>query len=106
MASSVETPTAGFSSAQHRPLTAATPMRTPVKEPGPRATATASSADLSVPVDASRFSTIGSSVALCVRPEHWKYCPVSTPSFSSAALAALAVDSMPSISICPHLLQS
>ena len=40
---------AGFSSAQHRPLTAATPMRTPVKEPGPRATATASSADLSVP---------------------------------------------------------
>ena len=40
------TPMAGFSSAQQRPLTAATPMRTPVKEPGPRATATASSSDL------------------------------------------------------------
>ena len=74
-------------------------MRTPVNEPGPRATATASSSDLSVPVDDSRFSAIGSSVALCVRPEHWKYWPISAPSRTSAALAALAVDSMPSISI-------
>ena len=73
MAASVDTPIAGFSEPQHSPFTAATPMRMPVNEPGPRATATASTSASFVSVFFSRSSTMGSSVRLCVRPEHWLY---------------------------------
>ena len=73
MAARVETPVAGFSAPQHRPFTAATPMRMPVKEPGPRATATASTSESFVSVFFSMSSTMGSSVRLCVSPEHWLY---------------------------------
>ena len=45
IASNVETPQQGSSFAQAKPLAAATPMRTPVKLPGPAATATASTWD-------------------------------------------------------------
>jgi hypothetical protein len=44
-----------------------TPMRTPVKEPGPRATATASSSSLGVSVFFNRSSIMGSGVRLWVR---------------------------------------
>lgn len=39
MASGVETPMQGVSSGKASPLMAAMPMRSPVKEPGPRLTA-------------------------------------------------------------------
>ena len=99
MAARVETPIAGFCAPQHRPFTAATPMRMPVNEPGPRATATASTSASFVSVFFKRSSTMGSSVRLCVSPEHWVYCPRSSPSRQSAAEAAFAEDSSPSISM-------
>ena len=59
----------GLSAPSARPLTVATPMRTPVNEPGPCATAIASTSASDTPQFASRFSTIGSSVRECVRPQ-------------------------------------
>ena len=68
MASSVDTPMAGFCAPQASPLAVDTPMRTPVNEPGPRATAMASTSASLVSVFFSICSAIGSSVQLCVRP--------------------------------------
>ena len=68
MASSVDTPTAGMSSPQQRPLAVEMPMRMPVNEPGPCATAIASMAFFGVSVFESMFSIIGRSVRLWVKP--------------------------------------
>jgi hypothetical protein len=69
MASRVETPQTGLSSAQARPLTVATPMRTPVKEPGPRLTAKRSTSGREIPRFFKRSSAMGSKVRLWVKPE-------------------------------------
>lgn len=68
MASRVDTATTGFSAAKASPLAAATPMRIPVKEPGPTATATASQSRTVRPVFFSMPSTMGIKVRLWVRP--------------------------------------
>ena len=68
MASSVDTPTAGMFSPQQRPLAVDMPMRIPVNDPGPCATATMSMASFGVSVLESIFSIIGRSVRLWVRP--------------------------------------
>ena len=68
MASRVETPTAGLSAAKASPLAAATPMRIPVKDPGPAATATASMSAMVSSVFFKMPSTMGIRVRLWVRP--------------------------------------
>ena len=69
MASSVDTPTHGLSVPSASPLTVATPMRTPVNEPGPCATAKASTSESETPQFASSASAIGRRVRECVRPQ-------------------------------------
>ena len=71
IAASVETPMQGLSAAQARPFTVAIPMRIPVKDPGPCATAKQSICFISVSAFLSRSSAIGSSVRLWVSPLHW-----------------------------------
>ena len=69
MAASVDTPTAaGLSTEKARPLAAETPMRMPVKEPGPTATAMASMSDSFKSVFFRMCSTMGIKVRLWVRP--------------------------------------
>ena len=68
MAASVDTPTAGLSTEKARPLAAETPMRMPVKEPGPTATAMASISDSFKSVFFRMCSTMGIKVRLWVRP--------------------------------------
>ena len=68
MAARVDTPTVGLSAAKASPLAAATPMRMPVKEPGPTATAMASIWDTVSSVFFKIPSTMGISVRLWVRP--------------------------------------
>ena len=101
MASSVDTPVQGFSSAQARPLTIDTPMRMPVKEPGPCATASRSTSLYVSSAFLSMSSPIGSSVLLWVRPLHWLTWLSSFPSLTRAAEAALAEDSNARISMPP-----
>ena len=57
--------------AQLIPLAAATPMRTPVKEPGPSATATAVTSVMVLPHCFSRSSAMTIRVWLWVRPVFW-----------------------------------
>ena len=68
MASRVETPAQGFSPGQARPLAAATPMRSPVKEPGPAATAIRSISSNAAPQLSSICSSMGIRVRLWFRP--------------------------------------
>ena len=68
MASRVEQPAQGSSAAQARPLAAATPMRRPVKDPGPAATAITSTWSRVSWLLASMSRTMGSRVRLWVRP--------------------------------------
>ena len=105
MASSVDTPMAGFCAPQASPLAVDTPMRTPVNEPGPRATAMASTSASLVSVFFSICSALGregrnrGSVQLCVRPLHCWLWAMSTPSRHRATDAALAEDSSARISM-------
>ena len=105
MASSVETPITGMPAPKARPLAAATPMRMPVKDPGPTATAMASqaarlrSAFFSIP------STMGMRVRLWVRPLHWKAEAKSAPSSVTAAEQAFAEVSMERILTASRLPQ-
>ena len=71
MASSVDTPRQGFSSGQARPLAVAMPMRSPVKEPGPLATAIRSISDRLTPQLFSIPSHRGIRVRLWVSPLFW-----------------------------------
>ena len=66
MASRVETPAQGLSSAIAMPFTQETPMRTPVKEPGPAVTANRSTCSRGTWVQRRSCSTIGMSVWLWV----------------------------------------
>ena len=66
IARSVETPAQGMFRAIAMPLTQETPMRTPVKEPGPAETAMRSTSSSVRPERRSTLSTIGISVWLCV----------------------------------------
>ena len=68
MASRVETAAQGLSAAKASPLAAETPMRMPVKDPGPAATATASQSRTVRPVFFSMASTMGIRVRLWVSP--------------------------------------
>ena len=70
MASSVETPTVGRERAKASPLAAATPMRIPVNEPGPAATAMAPRSEVVRSALRSMASTMGIRVRLWVRPVH------------------------------------
>ena len=67
-AARVDTAAQGLSAAQASPLAAETPMRTPVKDPGPAETATASRSAALMPVFFSRSSTRGIRVRLWVSP--------------------------------------
>lgn len=68
IASSVETAAAGSPAANASPFAAATPMRIPVKDPGPTATATAPSSSMRKSAFFSMDSTMGISVRLWVSP--------------------------------------
>ena len=90
IASRVETGTQGFSAAQASPFTAATPMRSPVKDPGPAATAMAFISPHVSPLFRSISSAMGSSVRLWVRPVACHALASGAPSSSTAQEAALA----------------
>ena len=64
MASRVDTPAQGLPSDHASPLAAATPMRSPVKEPGPAATATTSTSAGAAPQFFSRSPHMGMRVRL------------------------------------------
>ena len=65
IASSAEAPKSGSPAPQAIPFAVATPMRTPVNEPGPRPTSTASTSDIPQPalVSASRTDPTSSTLA-------------------------------------------
>ena len=71
MASSVDTPQQGSSSAQANPLAADTPIRSPVKLPGPAATAINPMSLAVSPAFFSMLSISGIRVTLWVRPIFW-----------------------------------
>ena len=66
MAAREETAAQGVPRATAMPLTAETPMRTPVKEPGPQSTATSPISRSFTPQVSSRPCAIGISVWLCI----------------------------------------
>ena len=99
MDSSVEQGAQSLSSTHARPLAAATPMRSPVKDPGPAATATTSTSGSVCPLLTSILSTMGSSVRLWVRPLFCPFWAKMEPSSHSAAEQAVAEDSMANIFI-------
>ena len=66
MASRVETPQQGVLFGKANPFTQETPMRTPVKEPGPAETASREKSCQDYPKAWSRLSAIGSRVWLWV----------------------------------------
>ena len=68
MASSVDTPQQGLSAAQASPFRADTPIRRPVKLPGPAATASRSMSDSDCSLSRSMASTSGIRVRLWVSP--------------------------------------
>ena len=70
-AARVDTAAQGLSTAQASPLAAETPIRTPVKDPGPAETATASRSARAMPVFFSKSSTRGIRVRLWVSPVSW-----------------------------------
>ena len=90
MASSVETPAQGLSPGQARPLAADTPMRRPVKDPGPAATAITSTSDSGTPAMSSIPSSMGIRVRLWVRPQCSKFWASSRSSSQSATEQAVA----------------
>ena len=90
MASRVETGTQGFSAPQASPLAEATPMRNPVKDPGPAATAIPSTSRRAQPLFRSMSSTMGSRVRLWVRPADCQAEASTCPSSNTAQEAALA----------------
>ena len=91
MASRVDTPMQGLSAAQAKPFTAAIPMRSPVKEPGPAATAMASISERVNSLFFSMSSTMGIKVRLWVRPVACQAVARGIPSCSTAQEAAFAV---------------
>ena len=93
MDSRVEQGAQGLSPAQASPLAVAAPMRRPVKEPGPAATAMISTPVRVSPQFFKRSFTIGSRVRLWVSPLHWKDWASSAPSRHRAAEQAVAEDS-------------
>ena len=99
MASSVETPAQGLFPGQASPLAAATPIRSPVKDPGPAATATTSISSSVSPQFSRRSRHMGISVRLCVRPLCWKDWAKSVSSSHTATEAAVAEDSRAKIFI-------
>ena len=101
MDSRVEQGAQGFSPAQANPLAVAAPIRRPVKEPGPAATAITSTSSTASPQFFSRSFTMGSRVRLWVRPLHWKDWASSAPSRHRAAEQAVADDSRARIFILP-----
>ena len=68
IAARVDTPTAGMEAAKASPLAAETPMRMPVKDPGPTATATAPMSAMARSAFFRMCSTMGIRVRLWVRP--------------------------------------
>ena len=68
MASSVDTPQQGLSAAQASPFRADTPIRRPVKLPGPAATASRSMSASDCSLSRSMASTSGIRVRLWVSP--------------------------------------
>ena len=90
MDSRVEQGAQGLSSGHASPLAAATPMRTPVKEPGPAATAITSMSCRASPVFFSRSDTMGMRVAEWVSPLFWKDWASSRSSSVTAAEAVTA----------------
>ena len=99
MDSSVEQAAQGFSSGQARPFAADTPIRSPVKEPGPAATATTSTSARVWPQCSSMDCTMGIRVREWVRPLFWKDCASKNSSSHKAAEQAAAEDSRASIFI-------
>ena len=102
--SSVERGIQGLSCGKAKPFIAATPIRTPVKEPGPLVTAKASISSSARFAFFKRPCTSGSSVWLCVRPVFKKASPNSFPSSAIATLAAQAEDSSARIFMQIHRL--
>ena len=93
MDSRVEQAAQGLLPGQASPLAAATPIRTPVKEPGPAATATTSTCSREAPHCSSRAAAMGSRVTEWVRPLSWKDWAIRFSSSHRAAEQATAEDS-------------
>ena len=93
MASRVEHPAQGSWAAQARPLAVATPMRSPVKDPGPAATAMRSKSATVRPQWASSSSVMGRRVWLWVKPVSRKDWAIRASSSHRATEAAVAEDS-------------
>ncbi len=101
MASRVEQGAQGLSPGHASPLAAATPMRTPVKDPGPAATATTSIPSRVRPVFFSRSAAMGIRVAEWVSPLFWKDWASSRSSSVTATEAVTAEVSSAMIFINP-----
>lgn len=103
MDSRVEQAAQGLFPGQASPLAAATPMRRPVKEPGPAATAMSSTASKAVPQLSSRDTAMGMRVREWVRPLFWKDWAIRASSSHSATEQAVAEDSRANIFMRPSL---
>ena len=97
MDSRVEQAAQGLFPGQASPLAADTPMRSPVKDPGPAAAAMRSTCSRPTPQRRSRSSAMGSRVTEWVRPLFWKNWAISVTSSHRAAEQAAAEDSRASI---------
>ncbi len=104
MDSRVEQAAQSLSSPQASPLAVATPMRSPVKEPGPAATAITSTSDRLTSQFFNRSWAMGSRVRLWVRPLCWKDWAMSPSSSHNAAEQATAEDSNANIFMLSHTL--
>jgi hypothetical protein len=92
MASSVGTAATAIPSAHARPLTALNPMRSPVKEPGPTATAKPSRLATGQPASRRRRSMAGIKRSECVIRTSRRYSPITrSPSSNATPPASVEV---------------
>ena len=99
IASKVETLIQGIFFSNAKPLTVATPILTPVKEPGPAVTAIASSS--STVCSPITLLIIGKSVSLCVRPAFTNSLLITLSPSVNATEAVTAEESTDKIIILP-----
>ena len=98
-ASSVEVPCSAQPRPQEMPLAVAMPMRTPVNDPGPRPTSTASTSDMVLPAAASVSSAVVVSSTFARRRQRWSplastrtSAPPSRGVHSATAQASMSVE--------------
>ena len=102
-ASRVVTPSTGMPQARAMPRAAASPVLSPVKDPGPTVTATRSRRSKVAPASRSTEMTIGISAAVCPRTIASKRRAATAPSRHNATETAAHAESSASIRITPCL---